>query len=246
LGLALAVTLVTAAAAWAGPAPGSPDAPVRNHDGVLHLSWHAPYGSTGATLTLAPHCGTPHPDTLWLTIEVPDAIDHLYGFDTLLMFHAISGDTLTPYWHFGGGESNPNNIRVEWPDSHWPTMNPFWYQNFGAADYRHAAEAGALDMTFAVNADSALRVAAGSRFAVARVLFPAIPDSDTTTCHHPVCVEWRSAMLGVAIHGHNLTGTDVGGTRFVSFATDQWSVCDPFLPSRAPRSWLPAGVATPR
>jgi len=241
-GLYLAVVAFAAHAAQANAdlSSDTTDATGRRlSDGCVHLSWNAPHGLPRASENLAPHCASARPDTLWLTFEPGDDARHLYGFDAKLLFHAAPGETLTAYWHFGGGAENPHNVRVEFPAARWPTENPFSTQNYGAAHYDRMPDTGTLDITYAVNADSARAVSGRVCYALARVVFPAT--DDPATCRRPVCIEWKWALLAVSTQGPNRHGTSMGSARYAGFCAPDGGVCARFRGTRTPRAWKPEG-----
>jgi len=208
----------------------------RLSDGYSYLSWCAPYRMPRAATTLAAHCGVPHPDTLWLTVDPDDDVRHLYGFDAALVFHPQTGDTLTPYWHFGGGDKNPSNVRVEFPSGNWPTPNPFPPQTFGATHYDFTPSAGTLDITFATVADSARFIPGHRRYALARIILPTAGDP---TCLRPVCIEWKTSLLAVNLFGSNRHLSLPGSVRYACYASSREDACAPFVTLRKPAPWTP-------
>jgi hypothetical protein len=204
---------------------------------TLFLSWHAPYGMPRASETLPIGPGALHPDTLWLTAVTGRSARQFFGFDAKLRFRDPSGDSLGNYWRFGGGFSNPHNVRVEFTDSRWPTPSPYSSPGFGGTRYSRDAAGAVLDMTYAVPSDSATAVGADTPYALARVVFPS--PEDAASYARPICIHWADCGLSLSLVGPTLH-PGPGGERYVG-----WGVrpgrdpCTTLRSSTTPAPWHP-------
>ena len=205
-----------------GPAAAAAraDTSAREMDPFVYLSWHRPYGMPGATSDLTPSIGPGQRDTLWL-VAAPRHASKLYGISIQLAFHPAAGDTLDPEWTFGGTGEDARHIRIEWPQRSWPVRNPWSVGGFGGVHYERRVGYGWLNILYAVNSDSATAVMPGTRYALARILFPSMSPG---AARHPVCIEWASGEWAYDLNGPEGQPA-IGGARFVSVSSPDGSVC---------------------
>ena len=207
---------------------------------TVFLSWHAPYGSPGATQTLVAKC-TDDPtvrDTLYLTFETGRNAPTLYGMAATIYFRAMLGDTLGRFWWFGGGERNPRNIRIEWArDSCTGCTKPWHASGPGSVMYDRTSGSGRLNLLYAVPANLAAPVADSTLYCFARLLFPR-PRPGELSCDKPICIEW-----GIGEFSFELGAQDAHpgreGARYASWNSPHGEVCASYRDVTKARPWRP-------
>jgi len=205
----------------------------------IYLSWHAPYGAPRASSTLTVACGdTTRVDTLYMTCDIGTDSPTFLGFQAILTFHLLAGDTLGPSWDFGNETTSPRGVRAIWEADSSLVVRPPWggVQGQGAIYYVHTRLTGSLRMGFAIPIDQALPVHFADRVLLARVLFQ--HPAAGTGCDQPVCIAWDWAGLSFAAAWESEI---TSGDRFVSWNSPGGRVCAPFSSARAPRPWKPPG-----
>ena len=224
--------------AWLVPSVRASD------DTLLYLTWHAPYGTPGATTDLAAAWGdTTSEDTLYLTCDVGTDSESFNGFMATLLLHAQIGDTLAPHWRFGHGMHDLKNVRPLWstdsiPGARVPWMGLGGKKSVGAIHYDYSSGTGTLKMTFAVGAGFSKPLKFGDRYCLARLLFRR-PSADEADARRPICIEWATSTLSFWF-GFDPVVTR--GARFVTWNSPDGQVCEPFRAPLRVRAWKPASA----
>jgi hypothetical protein len=160
-----------------------------------YLTWHAPHGSPRASNTIMAPCETgERKDTLFVCFTTGRSSPTLYGIEATILFHAPAGDTLGPSWWFGGGQSNPRNVWIEFPDSLQGAERPWHVPGYGAPKFDRAPQAGKLRLMYAVPMDAAGSVGDSTLYFFGRILIPR-PQSGTRRCEQPIHIELASMTL---------------------------------------------------
>jgi hypothetical protein len=203
----------------------------------LFLSWRQPYGMPGAsdTLTIVPG-DTSRTDTLFLSFDPGRDAPKFFAMYGRLYFHPQMGDTLGTYWHWERGWYNQGNMRMEFDnDGTFPCLQPFVAYGMGAPLYEFAPGVGRLDLIYAVRAEDAAPVAAGTRYCFARVLFrqkkSMLPGST-----QPICLEWAEGRLSFG--GADVVTTN-GEHRWVTVNSPNGALCGVYRRNKIPATWHP-------
>ena len=253
VGLVVALALWNAGAPASGNGPASPSGKDQSaasskasRDTVsegaspfqVFLAWNAPYATPGARDNIQVACGdTARRDTLYVSFDPGRDYQTFYGMSVTLSFHAAPGDTLGPLWWFGGGESNPRNVRILFPVvPGWPCPGPWKTQGMSLPNYGRTSQGGMLDVMYAVSSDSAKALSKG-RYCFARIVFPR-PTRDLANCDQPICIECVQSEIGYQI-GAKAAGLGAGGHRLVSWNSPGGKVCEPFRGARRVAPWQP-------
>ncbi len=230
-----------AAPSTASPSAGASDSVGKASIGEepkIYLAWNAPYGSPRARDNIEVACGdTTRRDTLYVSFDPGRDLEKFYGMSVTLRFHAAEGDTLGPLWWFGGGESNPRNIRILFPvEPGWPCRGPWKVQGVGVPSYARTPEGGLLDVMYAVNSDSA-KALPRDRYCFARIVFPR-PTRDMANCRQPICIECVQSEIGYEV-GAPAALAGIGGSRFAGWNSPGTEVCAKYRASRKVAPWRP-------
>jgi hypothetical protein len=173
-------------------------------------------------------------DTLWVTVDPGADYRTMIGCDLQITFHAAPGDTLTPYWWFGGGTANTHNVKVDFPQRSWPAPSPYKIAGFGGANFNRTPTEGRLGITFAVPADSAAWIHPGTRYGLARIILPAADNPAWRS--HPVCIELSDVRIGIDL-AKDAQSVGNGGDRCVSWGDPSEKVCEPYRRARHLPAW---------
>lgn len=240
--LVVLAALFTASVAAAPPA-ASPTPAATVGEPQLYLSWGAPYGTPGASDAAAAAChDTARVDTLYLTFDPGKDAPAVGGMSGTLYFWPQAPDTLGPFWHLSREGENGGNGLVEFYPPPDGTPSPFAVPGMGAPKYRYNAQAGRLDLIYAVPRHQATPVKGGTRYFFAKMIIRH-KRSALAGCGQALCVEWAEAKIALGLGGAARVTT---GKRFVSWNARGTAVCkehmarpaqefgSPSLPTDAP------------
>ena len=229
------------------PAPGAAGAPapgpaVQWPPPTLYLAWNAPSGDRRADAhRTAPCTETGAADTLYLSFATGRDAPKLCGLMATLYFRAQAPDSLGPAWTFDeSGEGPALEVQFAGPADTWGAPVPWKMPGFGAKKYDRTRASGRLRMVFAVAEQVAAPVAAGARYAFARVIVPRVRPQ-VASCAQPVCVEWASASFSFEVDDPDVDATRTAGDRYVTWNSRDRRVCADHAGGRVPAAWQPKG-----
>lgn len=207
--------------------------------GRVFLSWHAPYGTPGASdfLNFVPG-DTTRVDTLFVCAETDSDSKSVYGYNALFYFHSTGADTLREFWRMGSpagidsagshlqredstGVSPIGKANVDTPylglvcnaDPQLVVPAP-WPRGNSISLFRYDwyRSSGRLRILFVVPANKLFSVQAGRRYCWGRILLRR-PPAEVSSARQPVCVELNSMTV---IYGPGLQHEIARGERWVA------------------------------
>ena len=210
LGLALALTL-----------PLLPDV-ARCADPTIYLSWHAPYGTPGATDTLMAPCGGARKDTLYLTFKAGRSTGGYFGIDGILLFHAPVRDTLSAQWWF-----EQQNLQVQFASDSIPGITRAWVQPLSTMTtyLDHTSGSARLRLMNVRPTMFPVWVRDSVQYFFCRIFVPR-PSAGMLRCDQPLCIEWTQSEVYLDTTTTTSTmATRTGSRRFVSWNSPNGKVC---------------------
>lgn len=247
------------------PAAGHADP--ASSESRIFLSWHAPYGTPGATDLLQFTPGdTTREDTLYLVAEPGTDSKTTYGYKATLYFRTVGNDTLSPYWRMGESSDMGKLVKTHMQREDTLGLSPIGPQVFSAPNLKvecnwdpklalptawprgNAISLFRCDWTryscrvrigFVVPSDHLFTVEYGKRYTVGRVILRR-PAADVPNAAQPICVEWG---IMSTTYGTDDDRETVRGDRWV--AINSRDACAEHIRTVTPPAWKPKAVPQP-
>ena len=203
-----------------------------------YLSWHAPYGTPGATDNISFTCGDGVSDTLFLTYETGADTGQFCGLEAEVHFRVPAPDSLGSYWR-----SLENDIECEFlPDSIHGATRP-WRGSlslrFSFFDYANGI--GRLQLSHVRPPLRPVTVRDSLPYFYARVVIPH-PPAGQPRCDQPICIEWAGAQFIMDTTAATSVYAGKRGHPYVTMNSPNGAVCASFLPAvvgKKPETWRP-------
>ena len=220
LGLALAL-----------PLPLLP-AVARCADPTIYLSWHAPYGTPGATDTLMAPCGDGgRKDTLYLTFKTGRSTGGFFGLDGTLVFHAPIQDTLSAHWWF-----EQQHLEVQFSTDSIPGITRAWRGPLSMTTtyFDRTAGSGRLRLMNVRPTMFPVWVRDSVQYFFCRILVPR-PSAEMLRCDQPLCIEWTESEVYLDTTTQTTAmASRIDSHRFVSWNSPNGKVCADYRVDTAP------------
>lgn len=209
---------------------------VRADSARLLLTWNAPAGWPRASDSRRHTCAArDSADTLYLSFLPGRASSGFNGFTASVRFHAQTGDTLGPWWHFERGGAHAGGMSCQFdPTAEIPGNRPWSHTGIGHVAYQRTPASAQLRLVYAVPTAQAEPLEPTTAYVLGRVILKRLPA--LRGCEQPVCVEWEEATLAFALKDEPRVQQ---GDRFVSWNSPDGVACAPLRSGRRPDAWRP-------
>jgi hypothetical protein len=208
-----------------------------------YLSWHAPYGSPGASDTLmAPGSDGSRKDTLYVTFQTGRTSGDFVGAEAILLFRAALHDTLSPHWWF-----DQKNLEVQFAVDSIPGATRAWSAPLSMmmTFYDRSSGSGRLRLSNVRPSSMPVAVRDSVRYFYARILVPrppaAVMGGDRPICIQ--CTQMEMILIGASADSTLEIGRE--GHRFTSWNSRDAKVCadyrDDLPPPAASAAEAPKG-----
>jgi hypothetical protein len=204
-----------------------------------YLSWHAPYGTPGASDTLMASGGdASRKDTLYVTFRTGKSSGYFVGCETILLFRAALHDTLSPHWWF-----EQKNLEIQFGVDSIPGATRAWSVPMSASltFYDRSRGSGRLRLSNVRPSSLPVAVRDSVQYFYARILVPR-PSPGVPGGDRPICIQCAQMEL-IFMYADTDTSVEIGreGHRFTSWNSGDAKVCADYRDDAPP----PAASATP-